>query len=379
MTAVLPGSTIGIIGGGQLARMSTMFARELGYKVIVLDPDPDCAAAAVVDRVIVGKFDDIEKAKELAAASDVVTWEIEKISLTLAKEVAHFKPLRPHYSLLELVQNKGRQKQWLQSENFAVGLFLHVLEKKDLEKAAEAFAGTAVRIKACFGGYDGRSQVRVGKATIENLQKAFSKVGAKEVIVEQEINLKAELSILVARNTNGQVVVHPAAQNWHHDAILDYSLIPAEVPEPWVGQAQSIAKRLARVLELEGILVIEFFIDDQENVFINELAPRPHNTFHTTQVACRSSQFEQHIRAVCNLPLGSSELIRPTALANLLGDIWLDGPPSKLQDVLEMPEVRLYLYGKKPRAKRKIGHLLASHESGKQALEKVSFAKQLLS
>ena len=241
--------------------------------------------------------------------------------------------------------------------------------------AAAASLGQPCRLKAARGGYDGRGQVRL--AGPQDAASAYAAIGGAPGVVELELDLQAELSVMVARNPSGEIRVFPAARNWHEQSILDVSHIPSGLPSEIEERASILARRIAEAAELEGILAVEMFVVGEGELLVNELAPRPHNTFHATTHACETSQFEQLVRAVCDLPLGSTDVVRPVALANLLGDLWADGPPP-FERVLGMPGVHLFLYDKEPRPKRKVGHLLATGASTEQAMQRVRAARRAL-
>lgn len=374
MTAILPGATIGILGGGQLGRMTALAARELGFGVIVLDPDPDCAARGVADRVIVGAFDDAEAAARLAREVSVVTVEIEKIAPAALAAVSKHAPLRPRAEILATVQDRAVQKRWLAAHAFPLGAWREADSEAALAEAARALG--ACRAKTRRGGYDGRGQARLARP--ETAGGAWAAIGAQPCVVERELDLVAEFSLLVARRPSGETVVHPPAQNWHENGILDVSVIPARLPDHAILTATRQTRAMAEALGLEGVLAVEWFLTRDGEVLVNELAPRPHNTFHATQNACITSQFEQFVRAICDLPLGSTELVRPTALANLLGDVFLGPRPPAIEAALALPGVRLYLYGKAPRRYRKVGHLLAVEATPEAAIARVREARRLL-
>jgi 5-(carboxyamino)imidazole ribonucleotide synthase len=372
---VLPGMTIGFLGGGQLGRMSAIAARSLGYGVRVLDPDVNCAASAVADHVVVGGFDDIAAAQELAADSAVVTYEIEKIGVAAAKAVEATRPLRPSSRVLEIVQDRLTQKEFLTAAGIPVAPYLPAANAPEAARAARTLGGP-VRLKARRGGYDGRGQAR--GATPAEAEAAFAELGGVPCVVELELSLAEELSVLVARRPHGEVAVFPPAQNWHEDGILVVSVLPGQLRAGIAAKAQEQARAIAVALGVEGLLAVEFFESEQGELFANELSPRPHNTFHATETACFTSQFEQLVRAICDLPLGSTDVLRPTALANLLGDLWLGGKQPDFARALELPGVRLNLYGKSPRHGRKMGHLLALAETPEAALALVKEARRRL-
>jgi len=371
-----PGSTIGILGGGQLGRMTAMAARTLGYYVHVLDPDANCAASAVADRVVAAKFDDPDAAADLARQCDVVTLEIEQIGPdALAAAMTH-APVRPSPAILAMVQDRSRQKHWLSGHGFPVGDYRDVAALDQLANAQRALG--ALVVKANHGGYDGRSQVRVADAGA--VERAWDDLGHRASVAERALDLRSEISVLVARSPSGEVRVYPPALNFHERQILAWSVLPAPIDAALATRAEGIARDIAAALALEGILAVEMFVLDDDELLVNELAPRPHNSFHETEVACSTSQFEQIVRAVCDLPLGDTRALRPGAIHNLFGDLWLDhdGPPA-FERALARPGVRLHLYGKPgPRPGRKMGHLSAVGDTADDALARVRAAADAL-
>lgn len=376
MAPILPGSTIGILGGGQLGRMTAMAARTLGYRVHVLDPDASCAASAVADRVVAAGFDDAEAAADLARHCDVVTLEIEQIGVEALAAAERHAPVRPNPSVLAMVQDRARQKRWLVRHGFPVGDYRDVTTRDELA-AAHAALGSVI-VKANRGGYDGRSQARVAGAP--DVDAAWSALGGRPAVAERVLDLESEISVMVARRPGGEVGVYPPALNFHERQILTWSVIPAPVSTDVVHRAEAIARDIAAAMTLEGILAVEMFVVGGDTVLVNELAPRPHNSFHETEVACSTSQFEQLVRAVCDLPLGDPRVLRPGAIHNLFGDLWLgrDEPPP-FERALERPGVRLHLYGKPgPRPGRKMGHLSAVGDTADDALARVRAAAAAL-
>jgi 5-(carboxyamino)imidazole ribonucleotide synthase len=367
---ILPGACIGILGGGQLGRMGPLAARAMGYRVIVLDPDANCSAASVVDDVIVGDFDDPEAAAKLRERADVIGYEIEKIGSRTLAALDGGPPLRPGPHVLHMVQDRARQKAWLSENKFPVGPFAHVTDAASLLDAVTQ-VGTPSRLKTCQGGYDGRGQVVVRH--MADAQGAWESLGKLPCVLERELTLDAELSVMVARRPSGEMRVFAPARNWHERGVLKISVIPADLPDPLLHQARQIAEDMARALELEGVLAVELFATSSHGLCINELASRPHNTFHPTQLGCATSQFEQWVRALCDLPLGSTQVHRPTALANLLGDMWATATPD-FAAAWAHEEVQVHLYGKSPRPGRKMGHLLAGGVSANEALRRVHAA-----
>ena len=370
MSIIVPGSTIGILGGGQLGRMTAMAARTMGYNVHVLDPDAQCAASAVADRVVAASFDDADAAADLASHCDVVTLEIEQIGVAALEAASRHAPLRPRASILAVVQDRSRQKRWLSERGFPLGDYRDVSSAAEIEVAARELGPLIV--KACRGGYDGRSQTRVD--TPSQSIDAWPALGSRPSVAEQMLDLEIELSVMVARRPSGQIVVYPPALNVHERQILAWSVLPAPLPERMTQQAEEIARAIADAFQLEGILAVEMFVLRNGTLLVNELAPRPHNSFHETEVACSTSQFEQLVRAVCDLPLGDTRALRPGAIFNLFGELWAKGPP-QFEGALAQPGVRLHLYGKRgARAGRKMGHLSAIGETPDDALARVRAA-----
>lgn len=367
---IAPGSTIGILGGGQLGRMTAMAARTLGYNVHVLDPDANCAAAPVADRVVAAPFDDADAAADLARQCDVVTLEIEHIGVEALAAAARHAPLRPNPAILEIVQDRAVQKRWLATNGFPIGAYHDVADEAGLTAASRELG--SLFVKASRGGYDGRSQSRV--AGIADVAAAWAALSGRRSVAEQALDLASEFSMMVARRPGGEVKVYPPARNHHERQILAWSVIPATLPSSVMHQANEIARGIAEKFELEGILAVEMFLLGDGRLLVNELAPRPHNSFHETEVACSTSQFEQLVRAVCDLPLGDTSVLRPGAIFNLFGDLWVDGTP-KFEAALAHPGVRLHLYGKRGfRAGRKMGHLSATGNTPEDALARVRAA-----
>jgi len=374
MAIVRPGSTIGILGGGQLGRMTAMAARTMGYHVHVLDPDAECAASAVADRVVAAKFDDADGAADLARHCDVVTLEIEQIGVDALDAAMRHAPVRPGPHILAVIQDRSKQKTWLRSHGFPVGAYSDVTSVSELENAARDLG--ALFVKSCRGGYDGRSQARVASAA--EASDAWASLGGRAAVAEQALDLHAELSVMVARSPSGETRVYPPSLNYHARQILAWSVMPATLPPPVTTQAEAIAVGIAEQFALEGILAVELFLLGDGSLLVNELAPRPHNSFHQTEVACSTSQFEQLVRAACDLPLGDTSVRRPGAIFNLFGELWADGEPA-FESVLAMPGIRLHLYGKRgARAGRKMGHLSATADTAEDALSRVLAAATAL-
>ncbi len=385
---ILPGATLGILGGGQLGRMMAMAARTLGYHIHVLDPDASCAARFVVDRCITASFEDARAADILGAACDVVTLEIEKVSLASMHAAERHAPMRPGPHVLGIIQDRVAQKQWLARRKFPVGPFAVARGPKQLAAAVRKMK-SACYVKAARGGYDGRGQAFL--AAPDMAEAAWDDLGGHPCVVEKALAIEAEVSVLVARRPGGEMAVYPPSLNHHDNRILEYCVIPAPISRPLAKQAAEIAREIAEAMDVVGLLVVELFVVEGRKLLVNELAPRPHNTFHGTEVACLTSQFEQAVRAVCDLPLGATECIRPVAIHNLLGDLWVSPPePGKrrprssaggpaFERALALPGVRVHLYGKREaRAGRKMGHLSAVGKTPEEAVALVRKARRAL-
>jgi 5-(carboxyamino)imidazole ribonucleotide synthase len=362
--------------------MVAMAARSLGYRIHVMDPDPSCPARFVVDACFEGDWDDERAAAELARGSDVVTLEIEQVSLACLEAAGQFAPVRPGRDLLAIIQDRILQKDWLLEHGFPVGRYRAVESEADLQAAALALGGQCF-VKTARGGYDGRGQAKIGFGgrlgpMAEEVHAAWLALGERSCIAERALELDKEISVMVARSPSGEVKSFPSAANHHENQILVWSVIPSSIPEALESQAQGIALRLAEELKLEGLLAVEMFLTKQGALLVNELAPRPHNSYHASERACVTSQFEQAVRAVCDLPLGDVSVTQPAAIANLLGDVWLKGSP-RFDLALGVPGVRLHLYEKhQPRKGRKMGHLSAVGATPEEAIARVLEAERLL-
>ena len=379
-SVIRPGGLLAILGGGQLGRMTAMAARTMGYRVRVMDPEPACPASFVVDETIVGRWDDVDAARRLATGADAVTLEIEQIGVDALAEVASLAPLRPGVEPIRIIQDKTLQKVWLAESGFPVGPFSVVRSEAELREAVTALDGR-VFLKIGRGGYDGRGQALIGldqPATEASIAEAWNAIGARPAVAEQALDLDFEISVMAARNPSGEVRSYPAARNHHENQILAWSVLPAGIPAELEARAESLAAAIIAKLGIEGLLCVELFVTRQGELLVNELAPRPHNSYHQSERGCVTSQFEQLVRTTCNLPLGDTSLIIPAAIVNLLGDVWIAGEPD-FAAALAVPTVRLHLYEKKtPRAGRKMGHLSATGATAEEALARVLEAKSRL-
>lgn len=368
--------TLGILGGGQLARMTALAARSLGYRVHALNPQGDCPAAPLVERLVVAPYEDVDAARDLAAQCDVITLDLEHVPVEVLAAIAERKPVRPGPHALGIIQDRGRQKQWLALHGFPVGPFRVAKGATELQAARRELGGT-VFVKAAAGGFDGRGQC-VAPPDMSSAE-VLEELGCESVTVELALPLAAELSVLVARRPSGDSVAYPPAFNHHEQGVLSYSLLPAPLPAHVLEQARTIALGVSEKLDVEGLCVVEMFLLSDDTLLINELAPRPHNSYHGSERALETGQFEQLVRAVFDLPLGPVGVQRPTAMANLLGDLWLGETPPNFERALRVPSVRAHLYGKsEARPGRKVGHLTAIGANVDEARERVLLAKDEL-
>ena len=371
----LPGSTLGILGSGQLGRMLAMAAKRMGYKVVIYSPDKDTPAGQVSDVEISAPYDDAASLKAFAAQVDVITLEFENIPADTVKTLSESVPVYPQAGVLETTQNRLREKYFLSLQNFPIVPFAPVDSLEELKTALEQLGCPAVLKTAGFG-YDGKGQVRIDSP--DQAETAYAAMQGQPAVLEAFVDLDRELSVVAVCNGQDDIVTYAPVENRHANHILDITIAPANVPEELGELAQDIARRIMRSLKMRGVLCVEFFLSSQGQLLVNELAPRPHNSGHYSIEACPCSQFEQQLRAVCGLPLGSTRQLIPAAMGNLLGDLWEGGEPD-WSAVCTHSLVYLHLYGKpEPRKGRKMGHLTALGGSPEEALERVTRARDAL-
>lgn len=364
MTIILPGQTIGVLGGGQLARMLALEARRMGYRVAVLDPESDSPAAQVADLHVRGAFDDGEAAEKLAEHSDVITLDTEHVPFAILERLEKIRPVRPSARVLRTIQDRLEQRCFLAALGAPQVRYAAVLDLESLGAASDAVGHPSV-LKTRRSGYDGKGQARV--ADRDALARAWKTVGEVPAILESFVDFEKEISVLLARDVDGNVRFHPIAENVHRHHILQTSQVPARISEELAAQARALGARIASALEHVGMMAIELFVTREGSLLVNEIAPRTHNSGHYSFGACATSQFEQHVRAICGLPLGDTSLNCPAVMLNLLGDLWRDGPPC-WSSVLAHPTARLHLYGKRRALPgRKMGHVLILSEDVEQA------------
>lgn len=368
MTPFLPGSTIGILGGGQLGRMMILEGRKLGYNFAVIDPDPNCPAAAICDIMIASPFTDKLALEQLSRVSDVVTYEFEGVPLSSVHWLERHSRIFPRSRVLEVCQNRALEKTFLRENGFPHVPFVEVNNGRDLCKGLESFGFPSV-LKSAFWGYDGKGQMKITEG-VEDFDELFDKAGHSSAILEKWIEYELECSVIVARSTNGEEALFPVAENHHHNHILDYSVVPARLPKSILAKAREIALQIARRLDVIGLLSVEFFVTADGEILVNEMAPRPHNSGHYTMDSCDTCQFEQAIRSVCGLPLGKPDLRNAVVMKNLMGDHWNGETEPDWGRLLAVdPGVKLHLYQKQSARKgRKMGHINCVAETPHAAL-----------
>lgn len=373
---ILPGSTIGVLGGGQLGRMIALAGRAMGYRFITLDPTPDCPCAQVSDAQIVAAYDDQEAARRLAERSDLITYEFENVDAFVAAMLSECSYVPQGSALLYTTQHRLREKKALQDAGVPVAPYRAITDRDSMQSAMGEIGLPAV-LKTCSGGYDGKGQ-RVIRDRDEAIQAYEQLAGSgQELVLEQWIPFDKELSVIAARTPSGAVRTFPPAENVHVENILHLSIVPARISREIAEKAEALAVRIAQSLNVVGLIAVEMFLTADGQLYVNELAPRPHNSGHYTMDACATSQFEQHVRAVCHLPLGSTRLLSPVVMVNILGQhvpFVLQGMKKGLFQA-EGLEFKIHLYGKKEaKPQRKMGHINILTDDVETALEWVRTA-----
>ena len=372
---IAPGAVLGVLGSGQLGRMFTIAARRMGYRVHTYSPDSDTPTGQVADVEVAASYDDADALRAFAGKVAVVTFEFENVPSAATEVLASMVPVRPSPLALHVSQQRAREKRFLVSHGIPTVPFDVATTAAELTGALER-VGTPAIVKTAAFGYDGKGQMSANG--VSDGARIWTALGGGELVVEKKISLQAELSVIAARGVDGQVAQYPLFENRHHNHILDVTTSPALVPPAVAAQATEIGRAVLEALNYVGLLCIEFFLSTDGELMVNELAPRPHNSGHLTFDAAVTSQFEQQVRAVCGLPLGSTDLMRPAAMANLLGDLWAGGEPDWAAACAH-PEVKLHLYGKvTPKAGRKMGHLTATGRTVHEAQERVVTARDAL-
>jgi 5-(carboxyamino)imidazole ribonucleotide synthase len=372
---ILPGSAIGVLGSGQLGRMFAIAARRMGYRVHTLSPDSDTPTGQVADLEVNAPYEDLDAVRRFASKVAVVTFEFENVPADTAAAAEQCAPVRPAGHILHTTQHRLREKTFLSESGFPVTRFASVRRREELEDRISAIGLPAILKSADFG-YDGKGQYRINATA--DLDQAWKTAGGREAVLEAMVDFDREISVVAARSAGGDFAHFGAIENHHSNGILDLSIAPARVAPKIAARAVEIARAVLEKLDVVGVLCVEFFVCRDGELLINELAPRPHNSGHFTFDANLTSQFEQQLRAVCGLPLGSVEQFGPAAMANLLGDLWAKGEPNWIP-VAQMPNVKINLYGKiEPRPSRKMGHLTAVARDVDQASVDVQQARCVL-
>ncbi|MBL8182080.1 MAG: 5-(carboxyamino)imidazole ribonucleotide synthase [Blastocatellia bacterium] len=372
---ISPNSTIGVFGSGQLGRMFAIEARKLGYRVHTFSPDSDTPTGQVADIETTANYDDLYEVRSFAQSVDVVTFEFENVPSATVAAAAEFVDVHPRGEILHTTQNRWREKEFLAGNGIPVTPFRTITNLDELRVAVSEL-GVPCVLKTAGFGYDGKGQSKI--TSLDDVELAFDKLVGQECVLEAFVDFEKEVSVVCARSQTGEFVHYGVIENEHANHILDVSLAPANISTKVVDDAVAMTREIAERFGYVGTMCVEFFLTRDESLIVNEIAPRPHNSGHLTFGPCVTSQFEQQLRAVCGLPLGSTEFYGPAAMANLLGDVWAGGEPDWTAALAD-PRVKLHLYGKsEPRAGRKMGHLAATSETAEQAAEAVRAARQRL-
>lgn len=375
MIQVWPGATIGILGGGQLARMMALEARRMGYRVAVLDPDQEGPAAQVADFCIAGALDDRAAAEALAAQSDVITLDTEHVPAELLAWLETKKPVRPGADVLRVVQDRCEQRRFLETVHAPQTRYAQASDLQSLQTAANAVGFPCV-LKTRRSGYDGKGQIKVDR--LEELEDAWGRLEHDPCLLEAFVDFEKEISVLLARDLSGNIRFYPVAENHHRHHVLHTTRVPGRISNELAAEAEKLGASIASALGHVGMMAVELFVTREGRLLVNEIAPRPHNSGHYTFGACATSQFEQHVRAICGLPLGDPSLLRPAAMMNLMGHHWRSGSPD-WEAVLSCPSARLHLYGKKsPSAGRKMGHVLVIDDGDQRAMDAIEAIERTL-
>ncbi len=372
---IMPGAMLGVVGGGQLGRMFVMAAQQMGYRVTVLDPFSDSPARRTADDFICADYADQSALEKLSSQCVAITTEFENIPANSLRKLAKSCVVSPDAYSVSIAQNRIAEKQFLGTNGFAVAPFAVIQQREDFatQDVADLLPGI---LKVSQFGYDGKGQVKVASAA--EFPAAYAQLNHAVCVLEKFMPLKCEISVVVARGGDGKVVMFPVAENQHVNGILDVSIVPARISPQLAGKAQEIACQIAKNLNYQGVLCVEFFVLQDDALVINEIAPRPHNSGHYSIDACVTSQFEQQVRTLCGLPLGSTAQLSPAVMINLLGDVWRNGDPD-WNIVLQHPSAKLHLYGKaEARPGRKMGHFTVLSGDIETALREALHIKQQL-
>jgi len=363
--AILPGATLGMLGGGQLGRMFTVAARTLGYDVIVLDPDPDSPAGKLATDHVCADYQDTKALDYLAKTCAAVSTEFENVPAATLEWLSQRCVVRPGARAVAITQDRIHEKTFLRDHGFPTVPFAVVRTEADLEPGLRQIGDAGV-LKVSRFGYDGKGQERI--SGVGDLRRAWVNLKREACVLEQRVSLDVEVSVVLARSADDTVSTWPVGENRHREGILDITIVPARISAALAREAETMACDIATRLEYVGVMAVEFFVSNGR-LLVNEIAPRPHNSGHYTLDACVTDQFEQQVRSVCGLPLGDTRLLSPVVMVNLLGDLWRDGHPPPWQSLLAHPRAKLHLYGKREaRPGRKMGHFTVLGDSDEQAL-----------
>jgi len=372
---ILPGATLGVLGGGQLGRMFTLAAISMGYRVVVLDPDPHSPAGHIADQHIQASFNDHAALQMLGDECAAVTTEFENVPANSVEYLEQYCNVRPSAQAQRIAQDRIREKSWLQELGLPTASFVPVYESAELDDAVEQLTAPLL-LKTASMGYDGKGQVRV--SDLDEARAAFTSLGENPCVLEEMVELKCEVSVILARSIDGSTAVYPVGENRHLNGILDTTIVPAMIDAGLRNEATGMARRMADALDYCGVLAVEFFCTRNGELLVNEIATRPHNSGHYTVDACTTSQFKQQVRTMCGLPPGDASLHTPVVMTNLLGDIWADGEPD-WGVILSEPNACLHLYGKREaRAGRKMGHFNYLADTTDAALDRVAGIRKTL-
>jgi 5-(carboxyamino)imidazole ribonucleotide synthase len=372
---IAPGAALGVLGSGQLGRMFAIAARRMGYRVHTFSPEEDTPTGQVADLEVTASYEDLDALRTFAGGVDVVTFEFENVPIEAIDAIEALTPVRPSGVALHTAQQRAREKTFLADRGIPTAAFARAATLDELWDAV-ARVGTPAVIKTAAYGYDGKGQHKV--TTPADVEHIWTAIGHQEAVVERFVALQTEISVVAARAADGEIVEYQPFENRHRHHILDLTTVPAAVSPAIASQAIEIARDIMHELQYVGVLCVEFFVSTDNELLVNELAPRPHNSGHLTFDAAVTSQFEQQVRAICGLPLGSTEIPRPAAMANVLGDLWIDGEPNWAA-ACRFTDVKLHLYGKTdPRPGRKMGHLTATGPTAQEAQERVLAARDAL-
>ena len=363
---ILPDSSLGVLGGGQLGRMFTLAAHRMGYRVVVLDPDPHSPAGLIADQHIKADYRDRAALQMLGDECAAITTEFENIPAESLEFLEQYAPVRPGADTVRIAQNRIEEKTFIQQQGLATAPFAAIYETADIEEAIEGLQPPLL-LKTASMGYDGKGQYRVGN--VDEACAAFQQAGGNPCVLEEMVELEREISVVLVRNTAGMTAVYPVGENRHVNGILDTTIVPSAAATTITDTAIEMARKLADAMNYCGVLAVEFFCTRQGELLINEMAPRPHNSGHYTVDACATSQFEQQVRMLCGLTPSDTRLLSAVVMTNLMGDIWNDGDPP-WQHVLNEPGAHLHLYGKREaRPGRKMGHINCLADDVESALQ----------